>query len=207
MKVTVLGFETVRDGYDSWPDFSSIIAKVRRGPSHEYWDYVITDGYLFYKNRLCVPRTSLRNFLTWECHAGGLSGHFGRDKTIAAVEYQFYWPSLKRYVGNIVADCCACALVKQKDESVLVLFHIVDHVAHSEEVFLPLWDNSSYWVDRNSHHGIAGCNTLLVVAISFVGSLNSVACNDVVGRYARHKDPVSLVFEQRRLGLEQDCSA
>ncbi|XP_078432960.1 uncharacterized protein LOC144704417 [Wolffia australiana] len=50
MKVTVLGFETVRDGYDSCPDFSSIIAEVRRGLSQDYRDYVITDGYLFYKN-------------------------------------------------------------------------------------------------------------------------------------------------------------
>ncbi|XP_078437266.1 uncharacterized protein LOC144707886 [Wolffia australiana] len=82
-------FETVRDGYDSYLDLSSIIAEVRRGPSQDYRDFVITDGYLFYKNRLCVPRTSLCDFLTWECHAKGLRGHFGRDKTIAAKEYQF----------------------------------------------------------------------------------------------------------------------
>ncbi|XP_078433674.1 uncharacterized protein LOC144704964 [Wolffia australiana] len=87
MKVTVLGFETVRDGYDSCPDFSPIIAEVRRGPSQDYRDFVLTDEYLFYKNTLCMPRTSLRDFLTWECHAGGLSAHFGHDKTIAAVEY------------------------------------------------------------------------------------------------------------------------
>ncbi|XP_078431099.1 uncharacterized protein LOC144702944 [Wolffia australiana] len=103
MKVTVLGFETVREGYDSCPDFSPIIAEVRRGPSPDYKDYVLTNGYMFYKNRLCVPRTSLRDFLTWECHGEGLSSHFGRDKTIVVVEYQFYWPSLKRDVSNIVA--------------------------------------------------------------------------------------------------------
>ncbi|XP_078438590.1 uncharacterized protein LOC144709058 [Wolffia australiana] len=103
MKMMVLGFETIRDGYDSCPDFSPIIAEATRGLSPDYKDYVLTDGYLFFKNRLCVPRTSLHDFLTWECHAGGRSGHFGRDKTITAVECQFYWPSLKRDVGNIVA--------------------------------------------------------------------------------------------------------
>ncbi|XP_078437647.1 uncharacterized protein LOC144708269 [Wolffia australiana] len=94
MNVIVLGFETVRDGYDSCLDFSRIIAEVRRAPSQDYRDFVLTDGYQFYKNRLCVPRTSLRDFLTWECHTGGLNGHFGRNKMIAAVEYQFYWPSM-----------------------------------------------------------------------------------------------------------------
>ena len=37
-------------------------------------------------------------------HAGGLAaaGHFGRDKTIAEVERQFYWLGLKRGVAKIV---------------------------------------------------------------------------------------------------------
>ena len=35
-------------------------------------------------------------------HAGGLVGHFGRDKTIVEVEHQFYCPGLKRGVAKIV---------------------------------------------------------------------------------------------------------
>ena len=34
-------------------------------------------------------------------------------RPLHAVEYQFYWPSLKRDVGNIVAQCRVCALAKQ----------------------------------------------------------------------------------------------
>ncbi|XP_078441514.1 uncharacterized protein LOC144711404 [Wolffia australiana] len=48
MMVKVLGFETIREGYDSCPDFGPIIARVRQGPSREYQDYAITDDYLFY---------------------------------------------------------------------------------------------------------------------------------------------------------------
>lgn len=43
-----------------------------------------------------------------ELHAGGLAGHFGRDKTIAIVEDRFFWPSLKRDVARIVAECRTC---------------------------------------------------------------------------------------------------
>lgn len=37
---------------------------------------------------------------------------------IVAVEYQFYWPSLKCDVGNIVAQCRICAFAKQIQKNV-----------------------------------------------------------------------------------------
>jgi Integrase zinc binding domain/Integrase core domain len=113
VRVQVTSFKSIKDSYVSCPDFGPIVQSLDLGTSHEHRDYLRTEGYLFFKNRLCVPRTSLRDHLTWECHSGGLAGHFGRDKTIAAVEHQFYWPSLKRDVGNIVAQCRVCAFAKQ----------------------------------------------------------------------------------------------
>ena len=52
-------------------------------------------------------------------HAGGLAGHFGRDKTIALVEDRFYWPSLKRDVARIVAlaQCRTCRIAKAKKQN------------------------------------------------------------------------------------------
>ena len=80
-------------------------------------DYTLQDGYLFKANKLCIPRSSVRDFLVWEIHAGGLANHFGRDKTIEEVERQFYWPSLKRGVANIVGQCRTCQLAKHRKQN------------------------------------------------------------------------------------------
>lgn len=42
--------------------------------------YYIQQGFLFNKNRLCIPRLPLRLLLVKEAHEGGLAGHFGIQK-------------------------------------------------------------------------------------------------------------------------------
>ena len=90
VRVRVTGFESLKDSYSMCPDFGPIVHALELGTSHEHRDYLRTEGYLFFNNRLCIPRTSLRDQLTWECHSGGLASHFGCDKTITALEHQFY---------------------------------------------------------------------------------------------------------------------
>nr|GEU63691.1 hypothetical protein [Tanacetum cinerariifolium] len=70
-----------------------------------------------YGNHLCIPKTSLRSQLIKEIHVGGLSAHLGRDKTIARVESQFYWPKLKRNVGDFVKRCVTCQEGKGKAQN------------------------------------------------------------------------------------------
>ena len=97
----MIGFERLREEYDS-PDLRKIYVTLRDGPIREMYSFLLQDGYLFRFRKLCIPRTSLRDFLSWEAHAGGLAGHFGQNKSIEAVEHRFYWPSLKRDVAKIV---------------------------------------------------------------------------------------------------------
>ena len=112
MSTAVNGFERLKTEYESCPDFHEIYVELKDGTTREVDGFVLYDRYLFLGRKLCIPRTSLREFLVWELHTDGLAGHFGNEKTIEAVEYKFYWPSLKRDVIHVVR-CHICQLAKQ----------------------------------------------------------------------------------------------
>ncbi|CAL8993728.1 unnamed protein product [Prunus brigantina] len=117
MTVQVTGFDRIKAEYSSCPDFGIIFHEVSNGNRREYIDFITRDGFLFRGTQLCIPRTSLREFLVWELHGGGLAGHFGKDKTIALMEDRFYWPSLKRDVAHLISQCRTCQLAKARKRS------------------------------------------------------------------------------------------
>ncbi|KAK1685907.1 hypothetical protein QYE76_046755 [Lolium multiflorum] len=66
------------------------------------WEkYHIHDGFLFRANKLCVPESSVRLLLLQESHAGGLMGHFGREKTLLMLADHFYWPKMRRDMDRV----------------------------------------------------------------------------------------------------------
>ena len=90
MSVKVTGFERLKDDYKSCPDFRELYTSLSNASQPILDDYTLQDGYLFKANKLCIPWSSVRDFLVWEIHARGLVSHFGRDKTSEEVERQFY---------------------------------------------------------------------------------------------------------------------
>jgi len=116
MSTGVIGFERLTEEYDSCFDFEKIYVTLRDGPAREMYDFFLQDGYLFRFRKLCIPRTSLRDFLSWEVHAGGLAGHFHQNKIIKVVKHRFYWPSLKRDVAKIGSQYRTCQLDKQQKQ-------------------------------------------------------------------------------------------
>jgi Integrase zinc binding domain len=91
--------------------FSKVKAECAKG---SYKEFIVKDEYLFYGNRLCISNCSLRRQIIKEVHDGGLSGHFGRDKTVALVQGRFYWPKMTKGVNHYILRCRTCHLAKIK---------------------------------------------------------------------------------------------
>ena len=88
-----------------------IFIMIKNSLTHK--DFQIYNGYLFKDNRLCIPSTSIRDFLIWEIHQGGFAGHFGQDKTITDVEHRFFLPKMKKQIAKIVSQCRVCIRDKE----------------------------------------------------------------------------------------------
>ncbi|KAE8672957.1 putative Quercetin 3-O-methyltransferase 1 [Hibiscus syriacus] len=102
MSTKVAGFETFTDMYAADPSFGMIFQEVTEGHRN---DFVLHNGYLFRGLQLCIPDCSLRQQIISELHN---EGHFGRDKTLALISSDFYWPKLTSDVAHYVDRCYVC---------------------------------------------------------------------------------------------------
>ena len=75
----------------------------------EPWmEYTLQDGLLFNNSKLCVPRCSMRDNLIQEKHNGGMSGHFGSDKTFGQFGHFYFWPRMRSKVEKFVSRFRVC---------------------------------------------------------------------------------------------------
>ncbi|KAE8715853.1 putative Quercetin 3-O-methyltransferase 1 [Hibiscus syriacus] len=102
MSTKVAGFETFTYMYAVDPSFGMIFQEVTEGYRH---NFVLHNGYLFRGLQLCIPDCSLRQQIISELHN---EGHFGRDKTLALICSDFYWPKLTSDVTHYVDRCYVC---------------------------------------------------------------------------------------------------
>ena len=63
LNVEVVGFERIKKEYVSYPDFGKIFGALKQGVTQEIDDFLLQDNYLFQFRTLCIPRTSLRDYL------------------------------------------------------------------------------------------------------------------------------------------------
>ena len=70
----------------------------------------------FKKDKLCIPRCSIRELLTKEAHGGGLMGHFGVHKTYDMLHEHFHWPGMKHDVHRVCEQCITYREAKSKSK-------------------------------------------------------------------------------------------
>jgi hypothetical protein len=76
--------------------------------------YIVSDGFVFRANKLCIPASSVRLLLLQEAHGGGLMGHFAAKKMEDILVGHFFWPKMRRDVARLVARCTTCQKAKSR---------------------------------------------------------------------------------------------
>ncbi|GJW81343.1 putative reverse transcriptase domain-containing protein [Tanacetum coccineum] len=71
-----------------------------------------------------------------EGHAGGLVGHLRRDKTLALLREQFYWPKIERDVNRLLERCRTCHIAKTHSSNAGLYTPLYVPVAPWEDVSL-----------------------------------------------------------------------
>ena len=168
----LLGFELLKGLYDSDCDFAKIWSSCEK---HGLHDFYRSDGFLFKKDKLCIPNCSMCELLVKETHGGGLMGHFGVDKTLALLHEHFYWPHMRKDVISVCAKCVTCKHAKSK---------VQPHGLYS-----PLPVPSQPWVDISMDFVLglprsqSGKDSIFVVVDRFSKMAHFIACsktNDAV---------------------------
>ena len=111
LQTKLLGFELLKDLYANDSDFSQVWNACDKCA---FGDFYRHEGFLFKKDKLCVPICSIRELLVRESHGGGLMGHFGVLKTLDILHEHFYWPNMKHDVQSICDKCITCRQAKSK---------------------------------------------------------------------------------------------
>lgn len=75
--------------------------------------YDVKDGLIFRKGKLMIPENSaLRNQILQEFHDTKMRGHVGRNKIIARICSQFYWPKMQEDIKSYIRCCSICQQAK-----------------------------------------------------------------------------------------------
>ncbi|XP_073037004.1 uncharacterized protein [Primulina eburnea] len=127
------------------------------------------NGFLFREDRLCIPKSSIRELLVREAHGGGLMGHFGVAKTLSCLHEHFYWPHMKRDVERVCEKCITCRQAKSRTQP--------------HGLYTPLPVPSEPWVDISMDFVLGlprtkkGRDSIFVVVDRFSKMAHFIACH------------------------------
>nr|KYP50633.1 Transposon Ty3-I Gag-Pol polyprotein [Cajanus cajan] len=161
-------FDDIKELYEKDLDFANFYSVCIQKP---YQGYYISEGFLFNKNKLCIPQGSIRKLLVKEIHEGGLIGHFGIEKTLSLLREKFFWPHMKRDVQRFCNSCIACLQAKSTTKP--------------HGLYTPLPISSSPWVDISMDFILGlprtqrGKDSIFVVVDRFSKMAHFIPCHKV----------------------------
>lgn len=80
--------------------------------------YSVRDGLIYRGRRLCVPAdNAIKSQIIRECHDIPISGHLGRDKTVARIQRAYTWPGLYKDVRDYIRSCPVCQRTKPTNQA------------------------------------------------------------------------------------------
>ena len=90
---------------------SVIVSQNREGKETEF--SVNEDGFLYYRDRVCVPNDDeLKKSIIEEAHSGSFSMHLSSTKMYQDLKTSYWWSGMKRDVYEFVTKCMVCQKVK-----------------------------------------------------------------------------------------------
>lgn len=107
----IIGIKALKDLYKYDVDFGEIyqVCTTLMDRYHTIFsEFLIQDELLFKGHQLCIPKCSTRDNIVMEKHYGGLSGHFGIEKTLEAIKRHYHWPKIQHDVKKYVDLCVIC---------------------------------------------------------------------------------------------------
>nr|GEU89373.1 HSP20-like chaperones superfamily protein [Tanacetum cinerariifolium] len=152
MHIRVQGVDSYRELYCDDPDFREICSKCDNG---HFQQFSKLDGYLFKFAWLGIALCFLREAIILEGHAGGLAGHFGRDKTLTLLREQFYWHKMERDVNRLLKRCRTCHIAKTHSSNAVVdRFSKMDHFVPCSKTFDASQVAMLYFAEIVKLHGV-----------------------------------------------------
>jgi hypothetical protein len=133
--------------------------------------FIVSDGFVFRANKLCIPASSVRLLLLQEAHGGGLTGHFGVKKMEDILADHLFWPRMRRYVERFVARCTTSEKAKSR--------------LNAHGLYLPLPVPNAPWKDISMDFVLGlprsrkGCDSVFVVVDRFSKMEHIIPCHKI----------------------------
>ena len=94
---------------------SAIVSQNREGKETKF--SVNEDGFLYYRDRVCVPNDDeLKKSILQEAHSGSFAMHLGSIKMYQDLKTSYWWSTIKRDVSEFLTKCMVCRKVKAEHQ-------------------------------------------------------------------------------------------